>query len=252
MDEIKNFLIELQKTNKIDIIFACEAGSRLWRIDSSDSDFDIRFVFKRNFRDYLRLNKPNDIIQCVSGNKDFVGFDIFKFCGLLNNSNPSIIEWLISDIVYFNKQPGQLVSAAKNWFNPLALFHHYKSMCKQNYLTYLKTHSEVTYKKYLYAMRGLLSAKYVLEFEELPPINFNILLEKLFSKNAIQKEIYHKLKEILVKKKSGKEGEIIQNVVKIDHYIEENLKDLTMPPSKKNLLLIKEINKYILKELGIQ
>ena len=56
---IKNLLLQLEKDNNIKIIFAVESGSRVWGMDSKDSDYDIRGV-------YLDLNpvKRNNLI-CI-------------------------------------------------------------------------------------------------------------------------------------------------------------------------------------------
>lgn len=249
--KIQSMLKNCEAENNIKIIFACESGSRLWRIASKDSDFDVRFVFKRDFREYLKLNKPKDVISFTVEENDFEGFDIYKFCVLLKNSNPSIIEWLNSDMLYQGEQPPELVKIAKEWFSPLALYQHYRSMCKQNYLSYLKSGIKVTYKKYLYAMRGLCNAKYVLNFEKIPPIEFDFCLKELYVKKIISKEIFDKLVDIIEKKKESKENDLIKNIVKIDEYIESFLKDAQAPQPKKSVYLIKELNEYVLRELGV-
>ena len=57
---------------------------------------------------------------------------------MLSSSNPTTIEWLTSDIVYCGKQNELLKKFATKNFNKKSLYHHYKSMCKNNYLKYLK------------------------------------------------------------------------------------------------------------------
>ena len=104
-------------------------------------------------------------------------------------------------------------------------------MCKQNYLKYLKSGNEVTYKKYLYAMRGLINAKWVLHRKTIPPVDFYGTLNS--SLNFIPKGIISELKGIIKLKKEGKENEIIRNIVKIDNYIENFLKSNEEPESKR-------------------
>ena len=108
-------LNEIKSENKIKIIFASELGSRAWRMESADSDYDVRFVYKRPFKEYLKLNKPVDVIHFEQDNEDYVGFDIYKFMGLLNASNPSAIEWAISDIHYLNKPPKEMNKIINNY-----------------------------------------------------------------------------------------------------------------------------------------
>ena len=91
---------------------------------------------------------------------------------MLSSSNPTTIEWLITDIVYFGKQNSVFKEYAVKNFNKISLYHHYKSMCKNNYLKYLKSGASLTYKKYLYTFRGLVNAKWVAHKKSLPPIIF--------------------------------------------------------------------------------
>ena len=228
-----NFLKRIEKENFIKILLAVESGSMAWGIQSKDSDYDIRFVFKRKKDEYLSLDKKPDVLEPKNGNEDYVGFDIFKFLQLLRNSNPSVIEWLFSPIVYSNNflLYNALTNEIKTNFNPLALFYHYKSMCKQNYVKYLKSGNEVTYKKYLYAMRGLVNAEWVLNNEELPYVDFNRTLNS--SLKFIPKNIAAELKNMITLKMEGKEKDIIKNIVKIDNYIEKFLKSNEEPNIKK-------------------
>lgn len=217
---------EIEREKGIKILFAVESGSRLWRISSKDSDYDVRFVFVQPLENYLSLDQEKAVELVINQNFserviDMSGFDLFKFCRLLLKSNPSIIEWLQSDIIYYGKKPRQLVQIGTSQFSPLALYHHYKSMCRQNYEKYLSSKKLVTYKKYLYAMRGLINAKYVEATGELPPISFPECLD--LCDNFIPKSIINELRDTIYLKREGKEKEIVKNNVKYDSYIEKFL-----------------------------
>ena len=234
---LKNKIIKalknIEKEKKIKILLAVESGSRAWNFQSLDSDYDIRFVFKRKKEEYQSLDKKPDVVELTIADEDYVGFDIFKFLQLIRNSNPSAIEWLFSPIVYIRKffLYGDLLKEVKNNFNPTSLFYHYKSMCKQNYLKYIKSGIEITYKKYLYSMRGLVNANWVLNIGTIPPINFEDTLNS--SANIIPITVISELKQIITTKKDGKEKEIVRNIVKIDNYIENFLKSNEEPQSRK-------------------
>lgn len=229
---IPKMLKNIEQTYNIKILFAIESGSRVWRLESENSDYDVRFVFVRRTEDYLGLDYPEDVLQ-VSFDKmgirmgqegcyyDMCGFDIYKFVRMLAKSNPTTVEWLQSDITYMGEQPKELQEWIKNYFNPISLFFHYRSMSKQNYEKYLKSKTLVTYKKYLYAMRGLVNAKYVEQFNQIPPIDFTRTLQTTFLPDHIR----YKLLEIIDLKKSGKEKDIIENIIKFDEYIELFLRD---------------------------
>ena len=139
--KIKQICKDLEKEYEIEILFCIEAGSRVWRMESENSDYDVRFVYKYKPYKYLQLNKPKEVIDRQYENKliDVLGFDIYKFCKLLAQSNPTCIEWLESDIIYYGEQPKDLKSYATNHFNPISLYYHYASMCHSNYKKYIKS-----------------------------------------------------------------------------------------------------------------
>ena len=247
----------MEKEKNIKILFCVESGSRVWRLDSQDSDYDIRFVFVRPLDEYIKIIKSDDVISVhfdKNDNKvqaegcylDFCGFDIFKFSKMLSASNPTVIEWLTSDIEYYGKKSDVWKEYALNYFNPISLYHHYKSMCRQNYIKYLKSGNEVTYKKYLYAMRGLLNAKWVYSHQTIPPIDFTTTITNI---NNMPSFIINKLKGIIKLKKQKKEKDIIQNIVKIDEYIEGFLKvddDIIGKKYVTNDMLNEELQRYVL------
>lgn len=244
-DRINQICKDLEKQHRIKILFAIESGSRLWRIDSINSDYDVRFVFVRSIEDYLRIDKLEEVIEYKEKNIEFVGFDIYKFSRLLRASNPNTIEWLLSNIVYYGKQPKEFLNFIIRNFDPAAIFYHYFSMCKQNYLKYIKSGNGITYKKYLYAMRGLLNAIYIKKIKKIPPINFNLTLQK---KDIIPESIRKRLLKIIEFKKIGKEEEIVENCKTFDSFIEEQLKILKAPKSIKinqSDILMKEVLKIV-------
>lgn len=255
-DKIKKICKDLEKNNNIKILFAVENGSRAWRMESKDSDYDVRFVFVRPLTEYIQINQPRDVIEIAfdkNGNKcsaegaliDISGFDIFKYTKMLSSSNPTTIEWLISDIVYYGKQNHSLKKFAINNFNKISLYHHYKSMCKNNYIKYLKSGSAVTYKKYLYAYRGLINAKWVVYKKTIPPIIFTEALRGM--KGIIPDSILKKLNTIISLKSEGKEKEIIQNIVEMDKYIENFLKNTSEVPTEKTHATLNDLNKELRK-----
>ena len=234
-ETIRELITEIEEEYDIVVLFAVESGSRAWGMSSEDSDYDIRFVFKRPLDAYISLKKNKDVIiasydkdslkvpakGCVF---DFQGFDIHKYLGMMLKSNPSCIEWLKSDIVYthLGMREKLLEWMLKN-VQSKKLFYHYKSMCGQNYIKYLKSEKLVTYKKYLYAMRGLVNALWVKKYNTIPPIDFNDTLNA--SHDLLPINIILKVKEIIRLKQEGKEKDIIENIVAIDNFIESFLKE---------------------------
>ena len=64
-EELKN----IEKTENIKILHCVESGSRAWGFASSDSDYDVRFIYVRPKEFYLRLDKGNTVwytLICMS------------------------------------------------------------------------------------------------------------------------------------------------------------------------------------------
>lgn len=249
--KIKEICKALEKEKGIKMLFAVENGSRAWRMESADSDYDVRFVFARPVEDYIRINKPAEVIdisfdqdgkQCPAEGAliDMSGFDVFKYIKMLSSSNPTTIEWIMTDIVYYGEQNKVFKKFALENFNKISLYYHYKSMCRNNYLKYLKSGSLVTYKKYLYAYRGLINSKWVANKGTVPPIIFADALKGM--DGIIPANILKKIKEIIKLKSSGKEKDAIQNIVMMDDYIENFLKDDSDAPKEKSHATLSELD----------
>ena len=102
---------EIEEKEHVRVLHVVESGSRAWGFASPDSDYDVRFVYKRNVENYISLNKAKDVFEIYLDEEyhsckpedalvDMVGFDLMKYMGLLSKSNPTAIEWLMSDIIY--------------------------------------------------------------------------------------------------------------------------------------------------------
>ena len=191
-------LIEVASSRGVRVLFAVESGSRAWGLESNDSDYDIRFVFTRPLKDYLRLNPKGEV---EGSYYDFLGFDVYKFCRMLQASNPSAIEWMMSKIHYSGERPKAFYQFLDENMKCIALYYHYKSMCKQNYLKYLKTGECVSYKKYLYAFRGLVNARWVATHGTIPPIRFEEAFEIM--KDKFPKKIIEDVEEVIRLKKES-------------------------------------------------
>lgn len=62
-ETIKQKLLELEQTENIKILYACESGSRAWGFASPDSDFDVRFIYVRPLDYYLSITNAPDFLD---------------------------------------------------------------------------------------------------------------------------------------------------------------------------------------------
>lgn len=243
-EQIKKLINEVAKEYDIKILFCVESGSRAWGMESNDSDYDVRFVYYREPKEYTLINPKPSVITVSFNDKfercspegcliDMQGFDVIKFSKMLSSSNPTVIEWLSSDIVYCGEKPEEYVKFSKELFNFMSLYYHYKSMGKQNYLKYIKPQSYLaTPKKYLYTCRGIMCSIYVSHYLKLPPIIFQEVLDELNGDKLITDEIYYLLQNIIDNKKAQKEKHEIDNLEVLDKFIEEQLKSDDAPTKR--------------------
>jgi len=184
-EKILNSLKEIEKRNNVKILFAVESGSREWGFASNDSDYDVRAVHFGSPKNYLGLEQPKDTIEVMIEEPkiDIVSWDIKKFASLLLKSNPTVSEWLQSKIVYiespFRKKFREIFASD---FSHFALKKHYVSLARKNYVKYVQDRPEVNLKKYVYILRGLACAEFLLKEDKVPPLNYKEVIGYLPSK----------------------------------------------------------------------
>jgi len=173
-EKIMENLCSIEAQHRVTILFACESGSRGWGFASPDSDYDVRFLYVNRLPWYLTVAPGRDVIEVpISGDLDINGWDLRKALGLMRESNPTLLEWLRSPVVYredgitmerFRALAETVFSNAKGW-------HHYASMARKNFREHLQA-DEVRYKKYLYVLRPLLAARWIRARPGVPPMRF--------------------------------------------------------------------------------
>ena len=170
-DIIRDKLRAIESEKSVEVLYAAEAGSRAWGIDSPDSDYDIRFIYRQPVQEYLTVEEPRrDVIERADGIHDLDGWDLRKALKLFRKSNPSLLEWIVSPTVYVSRCGLQerLLELAREHASGAAAIYHYYHMAKHNYREYL-LHRRVKIKKYLYVVRPLLAVAAITENGETPP-----------------------------------------------------------------------------------
>jgi len=71
---ILDTLRKIESDNSIEIIFACDIGSRALGYSTENSDYDIRFIYIQHSKKYLTIdkNKFTDTIKFNKDNLDFI------------------------------------------------------------------------------------------------------------------------------------------------------------------------------------
>lgn len=173
---INRELDALELERNVSVLFACESGSRAWGFASPDSDCDARFVYTRSLACYLGLERQRDVIEWrLDDALDINGWDLGKLLRLMRGSNPTVFEWLASPIVYHELPAfSQVRELASTAFQPKPCVYHYLRMATRNYEAFLLGETVKT-KKYFYAIRPLLAARWILDERTPAPMRFDEL-----------------------------------------------------------------------------
>jgi predicted nucleotidyltransferase len=202
-DQIQAALRHLEGEESAKVLVACESGSRAWGFESTDSDYDVRFIYLRPARWYLTIDAGRDVIERpISDALDLSGWDLRKALQLFRKSNPPLMEWLRSPIVYAESgsAASRLRAMMKDHYSPTSCIHHYLSMASGNNRQYLKGET-VSLKKYFYVLRPLLACRWLEEGLGVVPMEFSVLLDRLVPQGALRDAIL----QLLKRKRAGEE-----------------------------------------------
>ena len=221
-DIILRELKKIEELENVKIIMAIESGSRAWGFASPDSDYDVRFIYVRKEEDYLKLEKTRDVIEWkLDDVLDINGWDIKKALQLLHNSNPTVFEWCASPIVYWETEEfAWLKDILPQYFSVKKSLYHYWHTSE----THCKTHllgDEVNIKKYFYALRPLLAAKWILDKKSAPPMLFEELVE-----GELETELVPEISRFLDMKKALPEMGKAPKIQIINDYVERELREI--------------------------
>ena len=98
---IQKKLDEIEEKEQVKILYAVESGSRSWGFASPDSDYDVRFIYIRDLKYYLGLQKKKDFISWeLNETLDISGWDVSKVLSYLYKSNATVFEWSNSPVIY--------------------------------------------------------------------------------------------------------------------------------------------------------
>lgn len=233
---VRQKLSEIERQENVRILYACESGSRAWGFPSADSDYDVRFIYIHPQDWYLSIDDQRDVIERpLVENIDLSGWEIRKAFRLFRKSNPPLLEWLRSPIVYGQK--GNLADRLRElmsiYYSPRNCFHHYLHMAEGNFREYLRGET-VRVKKYFYVLRPVLGCRWIEAGLGPVPMEFATLVEKTGLSEIVREEIFSLMK----RKQSGQELDLEPKIPAISDFIENELerlqKQVALQPSPPN------------------
>ncbi len=174
---------------------------------------------------YLRIDddKCRDVIELPINNLlDINGWDLKKALQLFRKSNPGLIEWLHSPIIYY-EVPGfanQFCEIIEEHYSSRACYFHYASMANNNYREFLRT-DIVRIKKYFYVLRPILAMEWISQGKGIVPMAFETLVSELVTEPDIKACI----EKLLAEKRQGFEADYMPRIDLLNEYIEEKLQN---------------------------
>lgn len=223
IEHIRQILSTIEKDEKVQILYACESGSRAWGFASADSDYDVRFIYLRPKEWYLSidLERKRDVIELpLTSSLDVNGWDLRKALLLFQQSNPPLLEWLGSPIIYLEKYSvaARMRELAEICYSPIACQYHYYKMAKGNYREYLQG-EQVWVKKYFYVLRPVLAVIWLEREMGVVPTEFSRLVEGVVESEQVKIAI----DGLLAEKRTGNELDYGPRIPAISEFLEREL-----------------------------
>lgn len=194
-------LLEIEQAKQVKILLAVESGSRAWGFASTDSDYDVRFIYRHDLPWYLDILQRRDVIEYpIVDEMDYSGRDLRKTLYLLNKSNPVLYEWFQSPIRYMANEKflKAMQEPLKKYFSPKATMYHYLRMAENNYREYLRREMVKT-KEYFYVLRPLFACHWIERENSPPPMEFQTVMDS----EDLSPEVKNHIESLLIKKIRG-------------------------------------------------
>ena len=223
---IRQRLDDAEREHDVAILYACESGSRGWGFASADSDFDVRFLYVHKpdwylgvapeaRRDVLELGIDNTPV----GELDINGWELRKALKLFQRSNPPLLEWLSSPLVYRESGPlaALLRDAAPASLSPISAWHHYRSLMEKSRARYWDR--KPTVKAWFYILRPLLAMRWLEYGNGVPPMRFDLLMDGV----VVHPELRDDLEALVAAKKRGGEKDDFVPPPRVAAFVEGEL-----------------------------
>ncbi len=220
--EAERRLDAIERDHGVRILMAVESGSRAWGFPSPDSDYDVRFLYVRPARGYLKLDPPRDVIETpIEGLWDVNGWDLGKALRLLRKGNAVVVEWLRSPLVYreTGSIPDRMRILTERFSNPADAARHYYPLLHAHYGRDIAKAGDIKLKRYFYSIRAAAALTWLRERGTVPPMD----LPSLVAGGVISDETRAVLDPMIATKARTVELGFAPRIPVLDAYIEQAL-----------------------------
>lgn len=225
---IRARLDAFETEHAVSVLYACESGSRAWGFASTDSDYDVRVVYLRPRDWYLSIDLERrddavdvEIEDTPVGEVDLHAWDLRKALGLFRKSNPPLLEWLQSPIVYRETEAvlARWRVLVSEYYTPRAAGYHYLHMAQKIARRSLRDADMVPRKTYLYVLRPLFAVRWIEDERGPVPTEFQRLVEA----GVRDENLRTAINRLLERKRSGEERDEAPRVPALDDFIGREL-----------------------------
>ncbi|WP_347549939.1 nucleotidyltransferase domain-containing protein [Pseudalkalibacillus hwajinpoensis] len=196
MTDILEILNDIEVQSNVKVLYACEAGSRAFGYETEESDHDVRFIYVHPRDWYLTVFPRGDVLEVKDGNIEVHGWDLQKTLQLLAKSNPSLLEWLASPIIYKEENIKEIRDLGNRYFSLKALLFHYVKMGQTNLREYKKYSNQ---KFLIYALKSILIGKWVVQTNSMPAHSLKTMLQSLEINNFLRENCVKLLSREVIK-----------------------------------------------------
>ena len=189
---IKNELFLLERQHSVKVITSVESGSRQWGFHAADSDYDVRFIFRRHEDHALTIFPRKDTIESMrtvyGETLDMVGWDLKKALLLMLSGNVQPHEWLSYAPIHQGEEVALLNYISDRTWNPAQAIKHYLGIAYGNWKKYISGKDSPKTKRYLYVIRGLVNSQWVYQYETIPPNDVGEALSQVECGSEVRKD----------------------------------------------------------------
>lgn len=219
---VRDALARVESGRNVRVLYACESGSRAWGFASRDSDYDVRFLYVHPRDWYLSVENGRDVVEePLHDELDVSGWELRKALRLLRKSNPPLLEWMKSPLVYRQDDAfvAEFNALGAEFYSPRRCFAHYLHMGFGNWRGYLRGRELVSLKKYLYVFRPVLACRWLERRLGQVPMLFAELVDGVLE----ERDVRVALGELVAQKQAGEELAVAPPVGALSRFLEAEL-----------------------------
>jgi predicted nucleotidyltransferase len=218
-DQIQAELQRIEREQGVRVLFAAESGSRAWGFASRDSDHDVRFIYLPTGAGDCAAPGRREVIEVAAGGLDLVGWSLRKALRQLRESDPTLLEWIRSPVVFradaafallFGLLASELSSGARS-------FGHSLNLARINHRALQG--SPVRLKDYLAMLRPLLACRWIERGLGPVPMKFQTLVDDLVEEANLR---FH-IAVLVARKRAGEELDEAQRIPILDAFLATEL-----------------------------